>query len=131
MIKEILLAEALGLGGNTPQGRLFTATGWNELPAITKTDYFPASNGGQWALGTLTFSFGTETTTIPVFVTDGVISGGATDTSGAGATMILTYDSEDEYWSVTKAWSNVLGSWMDITSSVQVGASDIILVLYQ
>jgi len=130
MIKEILLAEALG-GGGAPQSKVFTATGWNELPYVDASEFFPGTTGGQWALGTLTFSFGGATSTVPVMVTAGGIFGGATDVSGAGATMILTYDSEDEEWSVTKAWSNIMGSWMDITSSVQTGASDIILVLYQ
>ena len=130
MIKEILLAEALG-GGGAPKSKVITATGWNELPAINKSEYFPGTIGADMALGTLTFSFGGASSTIPVMVTDGAITGGASSTSGTGATMILTYDSEDEEWSVTKAWTNLMGSWMDITSSLQVGASDIILVLYQ
>lgn len=130
MIKEILLAEALG-GGGAPQSKVFTATGWNELPAINKSDYFPANNGGQWALGTLTFSFGGASSTIPVIVYDGAISGGVTGYDGTGATMLLTYNSSGEEWSVLKAWSNIMGSWTDITTAVQSGASDIILVLYK
>lgn len=138
-IKDMLFAEAMGLGGggSALEPVVYTATGWNELPYIDTSEFFPASQTRYHnVLGFLSFSFSGRTVVLPVMIstyqgTYKQIAGGTSDAAGTGATISLLYDTVDEEWNVSKAWTNLAGSWTDITSAVQVGAADIELVLFK
>lgn len=134
---DMLLAKKLGGGGSSALEEItFTATGWNELPAINIPEYFPATGYNiAFALGFLRFSFYGTTVLLPILVENlvafSVLEGGACNSAGTAAAISLTYDSTDEVWSVAKAFTNLAGSWTDVTQAVQVGASDIELHLFK
>lgn len=129
---DMLLAKKLGSGGGSVSPVVFTATQWSELPPLGLDKYFPANtNPAELALGKLKFSFSGLTQAIPIFSTAFEIAGGVSNESGVGATIDLVYDDIDGLWSVASAWTNIMGSWTDITTAVQLGASDIELTLFK
>lgn len=131
---DIIIAGKIngGGGGGGVSSITYTATGWNELPYIDTSEFFPASETDYTnALGFLKFTFNAVDVVIPVVVSDQEIQGGACASNGIGATMILSYDDVNEEWGVTQAWTNLAGSWTDITTAVQSGASDIELTLFK
>ena len=129
---DMLLAKKLG-GGGSVSPVVFTATQWSELPPLGLDKYFPTNIDPNevYAIGKLSFSLSGMTTRIPVLVNAFEIAGGSVTGSGVGATVNLSYDDINEVWSVKSAWTNAFGSWTDITSTVQAGASDIKLTLYK
>ena len=133
---DVILAEKLnGGGGGSLEKVVFNANSWSELPALNNaSEYFPLNINpdANYVLGTLGFTFSSIPVNIPINANANIISGGRiAGTSGVGSTIYLEYDSEAEEWSVTKAWTNLMGSWTDITSAVQFGASNIELTLYK
>lgn len=128
---DMLLAKKLGGGGGSVSPIVFTATQWSELPQLSNIrQYFPANIDPNelWPLGKLEFSFNGLTQKIPIFLAQYEIVGGVLNSSGTGA--IINLDFYDT-WGVASAWTNIMGSWTDITSAVQQGASDIKLTLYK
>lgn len=136
---DMLLAKKLGGGGGAPIEKIeFTATGWHELPYIDISQFFPTALPDvpfAFALGILKFTFNALDVTIPIMVANLVayeeISGGICNSAGVGAVVAIDYDNTDEVWSVAKALTNMMGTWIDITSDVQTDASDIVLTLFK
>ena len=139
---DVILARKIeakhggGGGGESISPVTFTATAWNELPAINISEYFPASSLDFGIdIGLLEFSFNGITSSLPVTITDfggyQEISGGLCTyiTGGISAVISLTYKIAG--WGVEYAFTNLPGSWTDITQAVQVGASDIQLTLFK